>query len=635
MLHDFVTNEDYADHVTTVVYHAYSDPWYNINGDDHDTRFQYYSVTGIPSVRLDGILGNYLLSASDLTTPYGQRYNVESPLSISIMSINNEDEINVTALVTSGDEEVPANLKIRMALVSLFYDNFTGNNGQSEWHWDMLDMAPDAAGQDFEIGLNETVEYSATFPWPFTLQQDEVAEDNAKIVVWVQNDTNHEVLQSEWAEIGGGYMFEAEPGLTEKLVAPGSEAEFSFDITNTGMMEDTYDIAITSGLLEDWSYTYTTPDGEQNAPASMTLAPEATFTSTVTLSTAANIPASQGSITITITSQNSPFISCEMTFYAMANGQILVLNGDTEGRYSEYYTNALHEVTLIEELNEDLNYSVWTAAEHPFHAGDLDEATPELVIWYVGGEGNITDADETGLMSYLDDGGSLWITGSSAAVAMDGGDLIGYMGASFQDHYSRGYNVHGEEGDLYFDGLETPIMEGDGADNRGVPSALYATDDGTVCLMYSTIRVAGIRRSADTYNTLLFGFPFEAIASQEARTTCMLDALHFLIDFNNFHGITDTPDLLPSAFSLQQNYPNPFNPETEIRFTLPERAMVHLAVFDITGREVARLTNRHFEAGQHSLHWNAADQASGVYFLRMTAIGNTPFEATRKMVLVK
>jgi cytochrome c peroxidase len=94
---------------------------------------------------------------------------------------------------------------------------------------------------------------------------------------------------------------------------------------------------------------------------------------------------------------------------------------------------------------------------------------------------------------------------------------------------------------------------------------------------------------------------------------------------------------IPHGFALQQNYPNPFNPETEISFSLPEMMEVSLTVYNILGQEVKTLLNGEMDAGTHTIHWNARDNAgnsvaSGVYFYRLkTEI----FNQTMKMVLMK
>jgi hypothetical protein len=88
----------------------------------------------------------------------------------------------------------------------------------------------------------------------------------------------------------------------------------------------------------------------------------------------------------------------------------------------------------------------------------------------------------------------------------------------------------------------------------------------------------------------------------------------------------------PLVFSLSQNYPNPFNPTTVIGYTLPRNEEVVLKVYDILGREVARLVNEHETAGTHSVKFDGSNLASGVYFYRIQA-GN--LNSIRKMLLTK
>jgi hypothetical protein len=78
--------------------------------------------------------------------------------------------------------------------------------------------------------------------------------------------------------------------------------------------------------------------------------------------------------------------------------------------------------------------------------------------------------------------------------------------------------------------------------------------------------------------------------------------------------------------------PNPCSASATIRFYLPAAQQVSLRVLDVTGREVARLADRPFAAGRHTLAWQTGDAASGVYFYRLEAGEQT---VTRKLLLVR
>ena len=93
------------------------------------------------------------------------------------------------------------------------------------------------------------------------------------------------------------------------------------------------------------------------------------------------------------------------------------------------------------------------------------------------------------------------------------------------------------------------------------------------------------------------------------------------------------PDIadIPSGCSLSV-FPNPFNARTVTSFKLQVSSYVNLTVYDIAGREVARLVDGMQNAGQHQVVFDAKDLTSGVYFARLTA---GDFRQTRKMLLVK
>lgn len=96
-------------------------------------------------------------------------------------------------------------------------------------------------------------------------------------------------------------------------------------------------------------------------------------------------------------------------------------------------------------------------------------------------------------------------------------------------------------------------------------------------------------------------------------------------------------DLVPKELVLEQNYPNPFNPSTAIRFSLPERTDVRVAVYTMLGQEVAVLVDAALPAAVHTVSWNGknrsgVEMASGMYLIRLQA-GNR--QIVRKAMLVR
>jgi hypothetical protein len=102
-------------------------------------------------------------------------------------------------------------------------------------------------------------------------------------------------------------------------------------------------------------------------------------------------------------------------------------------------------------------------------------------------------------------------------------------------------------------------------------------------------------------------------------------------------GIKNVSSNVVKSFKLNQNYPNPFNPVTRIGFSLPMNSKVTVKVYDVLGRQIQTLVNENLNAGSFLIDFNGSEFASGVYFVRMTAIGRdgANFADTKKMLLVK
>jgi hypothetical protein len=105
-----------------------------------------------------------------------------------------------------------------------------------------------------------------------------------------------------------------------------------------------------------------------------------------------------------------------------------------------------------------------------------------------------------------------------------------------------------------------------------------------------------------------------------------------LVDSGEPFDSETTFDMVPNEFHMIGNYPNPFNPSTVLAFNLPATAYVNLAVYDVSGRQVATLINGWRNAGHHDVTFDASNLPSGVYLYSLSA---GEFQASGKMILMK
>ena len=89
-------------------------------------------------------------------------------------------------------------------------------------------------------------------------------------------------------------------------------------------------------------------------------------------------------------------------------------------------------------------------------------------------------------------------------------------------------------------------------------------------------------------------------------------------------------------FRLEKNTPNPFDTETSIRFCIPRRCDVKLALTNNRDEVVCVLVNTPLAAGCYTIIWDAIDHdgqriASGNYTYRLEANG---FMAIRKLEII-
>jgi PKD repeat protein len=95
---------------------------------------------------------------------------------------------------------------------------------------------------------------------------------------------------------------------------------------------------------------------------------------------------------------------------------------------------------------------------------------------------------------------------------------------------------------------------------------------------------------------------------------------------------------IPDRYALNSAYPNPFNPGTHISFSIANRDIVHLKIYDLTGRLTRTLVRgEELSAGIHKYFWDGRDEhgqsvSSGIYIIQMRTKN---FSAATKTTLIK
>jgi hypothetical protein len=176
--------------------------------------------------------------------------------------------------------------------------------------------------------------------------------------------------------------------------------------------------------------------------------------------------------------------------------------------------------------------------------------------------------------------------------------------------------------------------------------ALISTNDTSVNLEYVNKPFGDIASGETSTNTGVYRLRIDPSCPGDVDVPISLsitsEGTVFWADSFNLHvypvlEIADEDGLLPTEFALHQNYPNPFNPLSTIRYDLIQASDVSLIIYDVLGREVARLMDRYMEPGYHQIMWDSRDASgrqvpSGIYIARLT----TPeYSKSIKMLLLK
>ncbi|MEM1268801.1 MAG: T9SS type A sorting domain-containing protein [Bacteroidota bacterium] len=165
------------------------------------------------------------------------------------------------------------------------------------------------------------------------------------------------------------------------------------------------------------------------------------------------------------------------------------------------------------------------------------------------------------------------------------------------------------------------------SDDENDASGSYGPDFGTITVSTVVVNAERFRFVLPLTNVSVpAGAQFTATSTIDNNTS------EFGPNVEATGAVSNEADV-PAGFTLHDAYPNPFNPSTTLSFDLDQPRDVTLTVYDLTGREVARLLDGGTRtAGTHRVRFDAAGLSSGVYVYRLEADG---FGLSRRVVLTK
>ena len=128
--------------------------------------------------------------------------------------------------------------------------------------------------------------------------------------------------------------------------------------------------------------------------------------------------------------------------------------------------------------------------------------------------------------------------------------------------------------------------------------------------------------------TLRLHFPYEQLPwagthacncglnkNQEGKREADVEAANIIQPLDKLN--IATPEVALSAF------PNPVVNSNTIRYHVATAGNVTISVYDISGKQIALLLDKHQDAGTYSVQWNTGKIARGTYFVNATIDGNT------------
>lgn len=597
------------------------DPMYNLNPTQSDDRVNYYTVTGVPDIFLEGNLkesspGGFVQQDVDDVVA------ATSPIKITVKDVDNGTSHDVTITVTSVGTPPTGNLKLRTAIIerNVNYASPPGNNGEKYFPNVFRKMLPSSAGDAIVLAAQgESVVFNYTYDENTAWNMDEIA-----LISFVQNESTKEIYNC-------GASFDpsviiADPAILTSAGTSGSASSFTLEAANTSTAMQDFSYTLTASAPADWSANFEVNGTTYTAPA--TIAMNAGEVLPVTIHVTPGATAALGIYTLSIQSLSNlnedPF---EKSVYVFSGVTELVVNNAAM---------APATATFLQNAYATAFESAGTATYAFLNSSLTQRASQENSLtavrniyynagWYFPA---LTDDFVTELMTFMDNGGNLFISGQDIgwdvwtapgdyghATPLTQDFFNNYMFADFIDDGSTANKpLTANSADPVFGALGSTVINYYYTSTYFFPDQITPAGIGTPIFYYNnnSAKVAGVRGDNGTYKTVYIAPGIEMLGTPANKTNIIKTA------YNWFYGITGTESVPSAAQQLGQNFPNPGSDVTYI----PVAGLQEDMIFTVTDQLGRTVISEVVKKNTSLIKVNTGSLVNGVYFYRLANAAN-------------
>ncbi len=311
-----------------------------------------------------------------------------------------------------------------------------------------------------------------------------------------------------------GYSVDLSCANNESSGQNGSVITYKITVKNTGTLYDTFDLSVNS--VNGWLYSLSTDKVSIPAQNSSVVNLKVFVPDTAT-------SGDKGVIKIVGVSEGNNGKSDEVTTTTTVTSIILFVDDDAGQNYETYFENALN--------TDGYQYDVWNVSLQG-SPGVSDLENYKVVIWNTGADwssgGTVSTTDQNNLMSYLDNGGRLYLSSQDFLYDITGG-TNGDISNTFVNNY---LHVTAVDNDVAYSSVQgvsgDPISDGFGTINLNYPYTNYAdeiTIDSSAYTIFtnpSSGNTTADRVDNGTWRVVFTAFSFEAVENQDANIGAQL-----------------------------------------------------------------------------------------------------------------